>query len=518
MPLVYADRVKETTSTTGTSNLTLGGAVAGYRAFSSVMSNGDTCYYSIISSDRLTWETGVGTFTAPSTLARTTVSSSSAANAKVSLPSGAKEVFITVTSAQIATFGGPGTTGATGVTGATGLTGATGQTGQTGITGATGVTGATGITGTTGAIGATGVTGATGAGATGQTGVTGTTGATGATGAGSTGQTGQTGQTGVTGAAGAAGSDGPTGATGATGPNALTSDTTNTSRYVPFASAASGTVTFYGNTGFKYNPSSKVLTIDTVVVGAGTSGTIRTGNVSLGDSITLNSITTGTYNIGIGSFTLFSTNSGSHNVGVGYAAMLMNMTGAYNIAIGSSALYNNGGSNNVAIGDSAAKFQADGTTSLTTAGNSIYIGQATRGFSNSDSNSIVIGYQAIGEGANTSVLGNSSTLYTRLYGYTKTKSLTETVFAITDGGSVDIDPANGGIQTWTLGASRSPTATNFATGQSVMLMITASTYSITWPSVTWLGGSAPSLSASGITVIELWKSGSTLYGALVGNT
>lgn len=93
----------------------------------------------------------------------------------------------------------------------------------------------------------------------------------------------------------------------------------------------------------------------------------------------------------------------------------------------------------------------------------------------------------------------------------------ETVYAITDGASVDIDPANGGIQTWTLGASRTPTATNFSAGQSVVLMVDDGTaYSITWSSigVTWLpsGTSAPTLATSGYTAIVLWKVGSTVYG------
>jgi hypothetical protein len=96
-------------------------------------------------------------------------------------------------------------------------------------------------------------------------------------------------------------------------------------------------------------------------------------------------------------------------------------------------------------------------------------------------------------------------------------SFTETVFAISDGASVDLDPANGTIQTWTLGANRSPTATNFAAGQSMTLMVLDGTaYTITWPSVTWVGGSAPALDTTKYTVIELWKVSTTLYGALIG--
>jgi hypothetical protein len=99
----------------------------------------------------------------------------------------------------------------------------------------------------------------------------------------------------------------------------------------------------------------------------------------------------------------------------------------------------------------------------------------------------------------------------------------ETVFAITDGAGFEINPANGGIQTITLGANRTPAATNFTSGQSVTLMIDdAASYAITWSTVnpTWVGatatGSAPTLATSGYTIIELWKVGSTVYAAYVG--
>jgi hypothetical protein len=101
-------------------------------------------------------------------------------------------------------------------------------------------------------------------------------------------------------------------------------------------------------------------------------------------------------------------------------------------------------------------------------------------------------------------------------------SYTEEVFTITDGASVDINPANGTIQLWTLGASRTPTATNFAAGQSITLMIDDGTaYSVTWSTigVTWVtdGGSAPTLNTSGYTTIVLWKVSTTVYGARVGD-
>jgi hypothetical protein len=131
-----------------------------------------------------------------------------------------------------------------------------------------------------------------------------------------------------------------------------------------------------------------------------------------------------------------------------------------------------------------------------------------------------------------SISGNAATVTNGVY-LTSTQTLsnktitnvvfdgnyTEDVFAITDG-TVDLNPANGTIQTWTLGANRSPTANNFGAGQSMTLMVDdGAGFTITWPSVTWRnnGGNAPTLATSGYTVVVLWKVGSTLYGLLAGN-
>jgi len=117
-------------------------------------------------------------------------------------------------------------------------------------------------------------------------------------------------------------------------------------------------------------------------------------------------------------------------------------------------------------------------------------------------------------GTGATVRGTSPTLTTpTLTGYT------ETVYAITDGISVDINPANGTIQTWTLGANRTPSASSFAAGQSVTLMIADGTaYAVTWTTigVVWVGGTAPTLPTTGYGVIVLWKVGSTIYGSYTG--
>lgn len=100
-------------------------------------------------------------------------------------------------------------------------------------------------------------------------------------------------------------------------------------------------------------------------------------------------------------------------------------------------------------------------------------------------------------------------------------TLTEASYAITDGASVVIDPANGSRQRWTLGANRTPTTT-LANGQSVLLFIDdGAAYSITWSSigVTWKtnAGVAPTLNTTGFTMIVLTKENGVIYGARVGD-
>jgi hypothetical protein len=96
MALVLADRVKETSTTTGTGTLTLAGASTGFQSFS-VIGNGNTCYYTITNQTVPSeWEVGIGTYTsAGTTLARTTILASSNAGSVVTLSAGTKDVFVT---------------------------------------------------------------------------------------------------------------------------------------------------------------------------------------------------------------------------------------------------------------------------------------------------------------------------------------------------------------------------------------------------------------------------------------
>jgi hypothetical protein len=88
MALVVKDRVKEITTTTGTSNLTLGGAVYGFQSFS-IIGNGNTTYYGIYDSATGDWEVGIGTYsTTGPTLSRDTVLESSNSGSKVVFAAG----------------------------------------------------------------------------------------------------------------------------------------------------------------------------------------------------------------------------------------------------------------------------------------------------------------------------------------------------------------------------------------------------------------------------------------------
>lgn len=95
MALVLADRVKETTVTTGTGYVTLDGAVTGYQSFS-VVGDGNSTYYTIAGQGTSEWEVGLGIYDGLNLrLYRDTVISSSSGGSKVSFSSGTKDVFVT---------------------------------------------------------------------------------------------------------------------------------------------------------------------------------------------------------------------------------------------------------------------------------------------------------------------------------------------------------------------------------------------------------------------------------------
>ena len=315
-----------------------------------------------------------------------------------------------------------------------------------------GATGATGAAGPTGAAGATGATGP--AGPTGATGAAGADGNDGATGA--TGPQGPAGPTGATGAAGADGNDGATGATGAQGPAGPQG-----------ATGAQGPQGATGATGAAGADGSDATVNTTNVTAAGAAmltGAAFTGHITLADDIHAKFGASEDLIIG-------------HSSADNYSYILEdNTTGSLRIKAEDLLLEDTSGDNYLyAKHDEGVLIYYDNVIKFQTKTNGVEI---------------------------TGTVDISG-------------AIDENVFAITDGNAA-IDPDNGTIQTWTLGANR--TASDSVTaGQSVLLMITAGAHTLTWPTITWAGGSAPTLSTSSTTAIEIWKVGSTLYGANVGD-
>jgi len=98
MALVLNDRVKETTTTTGTGTINLGGAQTNFETFVAGIGNSNTTYYAIVHRSNAEFEIGLGTITdaSPDTLARTSIISSSNSDSAVDFSAGTKDVFCTM--------------------------------------------------------------------------------------------------------------------------------------------------------------------------------------------------------------------------------------------------------------------------------------------------------------------------------------------------------------------------------------------------------------------------------------
>ncbi len=133
---------------------------------------------------------------------------------------------------------------------------------------------------------------------------------------------------------------------------------------------------------------------------------------------TLKAVTTGYYNAADGYQALGNLTEGFYNSALGFQAGGLMTTGQDNTAMGYNAIGGlTTGSGNVGLGSQAGRYHSDGLTTLTDPEYSVYIGYLACGKDNSDSNSIVIGgNNAIGLGANTTVIGTSATTLTRLFG------------------------------------------------------------------------------------------------------
>jgi hypothetical protein len=159
-----------------------------------------------------------------------------------------------------------------------------------------------------------------------------------------------------------------------------------------------------------------------------------------GNALKLN--TTGIYNFAIGSNSLQSNISGNYNTAIG-ASSLAYATASNNTAIGSDCLVEiTTGNTNIGIGVQAGRWAASLYNPNQTSNTSIYIGNDTRSSANGNTNEIVIGHNAIGQGSNTVTLGNSSITQTLLRG-----TVTGGSFVKSGGTSAQILAADGSVIT-----------------------------------------------------------------------
>ena len=107
MAFILKDRVKENSTTTGTGNISLGGASATFDTFQSYLTNGDTTFYAIAhtSSGVDEWEVGLGTWNTGNTLSRTTVLAGSNGTSAVDFSAGTKDIFMTYPASKAAVVG-----------------------------------------------------------------------------------------------------------------------------------------------------------------------------------------------------------------------------------------------------------------------------------------------------------------------------------------------------------------------------------------------------------------------------
>jgi hypothetical protein len=212
---------------------------------------------------------------------------------------------------------------------------------------------------------------------------------------------------------------------------AIACDTSGNATLTTQSTGVAGTVSINGvPVGLgKGNVSSNVA----VGTGALNANTTGSHNSVLGFQVFQNN-TSGSYNVATGWQALYANTTGSVNSAFGAGALTSNTTGQYNSAIGVNALQNNttGGYNaasgpqalqnnttggyNAAIGYNAGTYLTNGSSANATGTNSLFLGTETKAAAAGETNQIVIGYQAIGIGSNSVVLGNDSITKTALKG------------------------------------------------------------------------------------------------------
>jgi hypothetical protein len=151
--------------------------------------------------------------------------------------------------------------------------------------------------------------------------------------------------------------------------------------------------------------------VNNTALGHSTLLTATTGNFNTAVGYeSLRNTTTGQYNTAVGQSSLFSNTTGSQNTAIGLNALLSNTTGGSNVAVGLDGLqHNTTGSSNTAIGYNAGTHITGGSTPNTTATNSVFIGRDSKANADGQTNQIVIGQNAVGNGSNTATFGNTAT-------------------------------------------------------------------------------------------------------------
>ena len=334
MALVLADRVRETTSTTGTGTLTLTGPFSGFRAFSAI-GDGNTTYYAIADANTGEWEVGVGTYsTSGNTLSRDTVLDSSNTGSLVVFATGAKDVICTQPAERAVYLEAAGTsTIVPGIT-ISGLTAST----ALALDASKDIV-SVANTGTGSNVLNTSPTLVTPALGTPSSGVV----------------------TNLTGTA----SININGTVGASTPSTGAFTTLSASGTSTLAAVNSGALAVTGAIS-----STTDATLSGVRVGKG-AGAIAS-NTALGSGA-LNANTTGSNNTANGLNALYSNTTGSNNTASGVNALNANTTGNWNTASGRAALYyNTTGSSNTASGQGALYSNTTGSSNTASGINALY--------------------------------------------------------------------------------------------------------------------------------------------------
>lgn len=220
-------------------------------------------------------------------------------------------------------------------------------------------------------------------------------------------------------------------------------------------SADSNTIFYINGEGeVNANGGTGQASITSIGDGAYSQATRTTGvnNTAIGNGA-LRLATSGGENTAIGSQSMYDLTGGLNNTGVGYQSLANITASSSHTGVGYQALSNLGsttGANNIGIGKQAGAYHTSGTTALTQATNSVFIGTVARASGNAVTNEIVIGVSALGNGSNTATIGTASTtnLYigTTLNLYQETTAVGTTAFVANTSGIVDDSATFGGYK------------------------------------------------------------------------